>query len=120
MPLRSDFTLSRYEDVDVLVETSPPIPVGGMNLQFVMARRFGSLPYPTRSGEVLITKTCATGFGAGQSGISVIDSGQGVLAVSFASVETSGLRPGPYACKLFRNDPGNVTLLWEGYMVLLT
>ena len=111
MPLFSDFSLVKYEDGVLTIELSPPIPVGGMFLTFTMNKRMG--------GRVpLLTRSCGSGYGGGESGITVVNSGIGVVAIDIDSNNTSGLVPYNYACQLERMDPGNETVLWQGYMIL--
>ena len=110
MPLYSDFTLGKFEDGIVVLELTPPIPIGGMSLEFTLAKRIGATP--------LLTKSAASGFGGGVSGMTILNSGQGLLSISFQSQEMSGLDIGAYACRIARTDSGSFTVLWRGYGVL--
>ena len=79
----------------------------------LVARRFGS---DDISG--LITKTCASGFGAGQSGITILNSGQGQFQVSLRAQDSSGLLWGCYQYAAERMDSGSRTILTKGHLIL--
>lgn len=110
MAVLVDFTLLRQEDAVLNVSMSPPVAVGGWDIRFQMAKRFGA-----ESG--LVTKSVASGFN-GQSGITVVNSGQGVFSVRMNSPNTSGREFGNYAFAITRFTSGSQTVLTEGYVML--
>jgi len=109
--IQTDFLLNKFEDGQFVVQMSPPNPIGGWTLQWTMMRRFGGI-----SG--LIVKSCASGYGTNQSGISVLNSGNGQLQINIYSPDTSGLNFGVYAQNLVRLDSGFNTVLLEGFLTL--
>lgn len=113
MPIYCDFTLSKFEDGAIVVKLDPPLPIGGMQLQFMLGRRITALP-----DYALVTKVAASGFGGGQSGITVTNSGQGIMSIRINRADTSGLDPGAYAGWVRRMDVGNETELWRGYGII--
>lgn len=112
MAIQMDYSLVRFEDGTIQVGMQPPVNISAWNLQFQLLRRFGGV-----SG--LITKSAASGFGGGQSGITIMSSGQGTFSVQIRSQDTSGLDPGVYAYGIQRLDSGFQTTLVKGYFNLL-
>lgn len=113
MAVYSDFTLTQFEDSTLTVSITPPTAIGLWDFNFNVRKRFGS-----ESG--LIVKSSASGYGAGQSGISIVDSGQGRVNVRINTQDTSGLEPNfAYAYALNRSNSGSVTVLTTGYFKLL-
>lgn len=110
MAVIADFTLPLQNNGILTVPMTPPTAVGGWSLTFVMNRNYGM---PLTSG--LVTKSCASGYGNGVSGITVINSGQGIVQVAFNPAEVSGLPFGNYACRMERTDPGLETTIYEGF-----
>ena len=110
MPVIGDFSIIKLEDGILYVELAPPVAIGGMALSCQVTRRFGGT-----SG--LIQKSVSSGFN-GASGISVINSGQGMLSVAIRSQDTSGLDYGNYAFSILRTDSGSRTVLTEGFFVV--
>ena len=111
MPVIADFNLVRYEDGTLTISLSPPTPIGGANIRFLVQHHFGGI-----SG--LIQKSVASGYNA-VSGITVTNSGQGVFNVALRSVDTSGFEYGNYAYTTERLDSGSRTVISEGFMKLL-
>lgn len=110
MPIEQDFAVSRYVDVTVVIDVRPPIPVGGLDLRMTVSDRFGS-------DSPRFVKSMSSGF-YGVSGLSIVNSGQGIISARIRSVDTSGLDYGAYAYEVKRWDSGNVTDLTQGYLVL--
>lgn len=111
MPALQDFTIAKNEDGTLTISTAPPVAVGGWEVEFNLSKRFGSdTPY--------IRKSAASGYYAGQSGITVANPVQGVFNVRLNSVNTSGLEFGNYAYAFSRLNSGSRTVLSEGYMLL--
>ncbi len=111
MPILADFSLSRLEDATLTVSMAPPTPIGGWMLRFWMQNRFGGI-----SG--FAQAYVSSGYN-GQSGINVINSGQGVFSVTIPSMATSGLDYKNYAYAIERLDSGFRTVISEGYVLLL-
>ena len=110
MPVLADFSLARWEDGILTIGMEPPVPIGGWAMDFTLTRRFGQV-----SG--ICTKSVASGYNA-QSGITVVNSGQGIFSVAIDSVNTSGLDYGNYSYVVMRRDSGHVTALVEGTLLL--
>lgn len=109
MPALADFVLS-YEDGALNISMTPSIPIGGLNFQFVMMKRFGS-PTP------ILIKSMISGY-YGVSGMDIINSGLGVMRVLLSAMEVSGLPFGNYAYQVQRLDSGSITTISEGYRLL--
>lgn len=107
-----DFSFPRYSDAIILLEMSPPEPVGGHSIEFAVYKRIG----PDSSG--LIVKSVASGFN-GASGITITDSGIGVMETNINSQDTSGLQAGNYEFTFNRLDSGLSTALAMGSIILL-
>lgn len=112
MPALADFNLYKYEDGLLTVPLRPPAAVGGWDIRFTVTLRQGA------DSSGLIVKSVASGYGGGASGISVLNSGQGVLQVTIRAQDTSGLQPGPYAFAIERLDSGSRTPLTRGFLLL--
>lgn len=110
MPVYSDFTVTRHEDATLRVSMAPPTAIGAWSLRFFAQHRFGGI-----SG--LIKKTCASGYGGGASGITIINSGQGVFDIALTSTDTSGLDPGCHAYTVERLDSGSRSVITLGYLI---
>lgn len=110
MPIYSDFPLARYEDGVLTIVLTPPEPIGGKTIEFVVAHRFG--------GDPFVTKSVASGYNA-VSGIEVTDSGAGVMSIPlFGTVDLSGQPAKNYAWECLRVDSGYRTIYAQGYVVL--
>lgn len=109
MPVYGDFTLGQREDGSLTIPMSPPQPIGGFTLEFTVLSHFGGI-----SG--LITKSCASGFYS--SGITLVNSGQGILQISINAGDTSGWVPNAYPFVVQRLDSGFRTDLTTGYLLL--
>ena len=103
-----DFSLATMEDGILVISLAPATPVGGWEVRFWQAKRFGGIP---ASG--MIMKSCASGFYS--SGITLQNSGQGVFNVSLWASEMSGREQGNYAWRLERLTSGAITGLSEGF-----
>jgi len=106
----ADFTMARQTDVTIGIGIEPPVPVGGWEVQFQVTNRFGG-----SSG--LITKSVASGFN-GVSGVSVVNSGQGIFNVAIGASDTSGRPYGNYSYEFNRLSSGNMVRLVEGFLSL--
>lgn len=110
MPLESDFLLQRDENGNVIITLTAPSPVGGEYLRFQMTKRFGS--------DTSIYSAYSNSGVDGVSGLSILDSGQGKVQISFEPSYVSGYEAGNYACKLQRLSSGRWTKIWEGFRVM--
>ena len=113
MPVQADFQLPQFSDATFLVNLAPPVAIGGWSLRCLVAKRFGD---EYVSG--LITKSCASGYGAGQSGITILNSGQGRIQINLVARDTSGLTWGGYQYAVERLDSGSRTILTQGQLLL--
>lgn len=110
MPVIIDFQLGKFENGVLVVEMHPPTPIGGWGIQFDLCHRMG--------GTAVVTKSCASGYGNGVSGITVISSGDGRLQVSLLPSEVSGLNAGNYYYRVFRTDSGVASDVTTGYRLM--
>ena len=109
----TEFSLVEFSDGILTVALSPPTAVGGWSMAFTVTNRFQGV-----SG--LIQKTLASGYGAGQSGITVVDSGQGRFNIRIWGSDGSGqMDPGTYAMQFNRTDSGMVTPIAKGWFLRL-
>lgn len=113
MPAYSDFCITKKNDSTLTIPLSPPVPIGGWEVEFQLNQNF---PLPPKSSG-LIVKSMASGF-YGVSGMNIVNSGQGSFRVSIPSVDTSGLCAGNYAYAIRRTNSGFYTTLTEGYASL--
>lgn len=105
-----NFTIYRYADGLLTVPVSPPVPVGGWSVEFIMTKR--------QDGTPIVTKSVASGFN-GQSGINITDSGNGTMIISLFASEVSGIDQGSYAYRVTRTDSGFHSVLCNGYRLAL-
>lgn len=114
-PVQTDFAYTIREDGTLSITLTPPIPVGGQAFQFGVGKRLGG-------GLDLIQKSVASGYsmssGVPMSGITVLNSGQGVFQIALNSIDTSGFDPGNYAFSFSRTTSGQYSTAVEGYMLL--
>jgi hypothetical protein len=103
--------LIKYEDGILTVSMSPPVAIGGWEIQFKTTKRFGGTTN-------LFTKSVASGFN-GQSGITITNSGAGIFNIQVNSVDSSGLDFGNYAAVSERLNSGSRTTLTEGFLLLM-
>ena len=106
MAVYSDFSLMRFENGILSVAMTPPTAIGGWNIQFIQTFRPG--------GEPFIIKSMSSGY-YGVSGMTIINSGQGIMAISLLPIEMSGHDPGAYAWRVTRQDSGYVTDIAQGH-----
>lgn len=111
MSVQVDFTLSRVEVGTLDIPLEPPTAVGGWTIEYQMWRRQGA------TGTPLSLKSIASGYDA-VSGITMINSGQGMFRVSLAPADVSGMSPGNYYYQIIRTDSGQQTLLTQGYRMM--
>lgn len=110
MPVHLDFGFSRFEDGALIIELAPPVAVGGWPVEFVVEKRQGS-------ASALRILSAASGFN-GTSGVTVVNSGQGVFRVAYQSIYTSGTDFGNYAFSLSRLSSGARTKLTTGFFTV--
>lgn len=107
MPTIIDFTLARSERGSMTVSTNPPTAIGGWSLQYTQTLYHGGL-------TALVTKSMASGF-YNTSGMTILNSGQGIYSVNLFPAEVSGLDPAAYAYGISRTDSGYQTELVKGF-----
>lgn len=112
MPKIADFAVVRQTQAVITINLTPPVSITGWNLQLQVGKRFD-----WSSG--LITKSLASGFIAGQSGLSIVDATVGILNASFAAGDTSGWDFGNYAYELSRLGSGVQGSLTQGFISIL-
>ena len=112
MPISTDFELARYADGTLVMPLTPPTAIGGWTVRFQIYKRMGG-------STPLVTKWAASGFGNGVSGITITNSGQGVLSVPInSSGDMSGQDPGNYFYQFDRLDSGASTpRMADGYII---
>lgn len=109
MPLQRDFSIS-YEDGVLTISMTPPVDITNWTVQFQMMKR--------AKGTPILTKNMASGYVAGESGLTVVNAGEGFFNANLTAPEVSGLNDGNYFFLFQRTDSGSVTSLAEGYRAL--
>lgn len=112
MPNIQDFPISKFEDGILVIGMAPPFDLGGQSVEFRSSKRIGG------SGGAFPLKSVASGFN-GQSGITLTDSGQGVMNVLINSIDSSGLDYGNYAYSVRITSSGQNTETTLGYVLLM-
>ena len=111
MAQNTNYIWYQYADGILVIQMQPPTNIGGQEFVFKVANRFGSeAPF--------LTKSTASGYGAGQSGITVFNSGQGTLNIRLNAVDFSGRDPINYATWTNRQDSGQQTPVTRGFLTL--
>lgn len=124
--MSQDFYSAQFSDGTLTVTMSPPTPVGNWTVRYrEFVHHGGGQPLILASGQQsgllqadLITKWCGSGTGGGDSGITVLNSGNGIFRVSLPASELSGRDPGAYAYSFERTDSGYHKALREGYRLV--
>jgi hypothetical protein len=104
------YYLSQFSDGMLTIGMAPPQPIGGWSIRLEVLNAFGGM-----SG--LIQKYCASGYN-GVSGITVVNSGEGIMQVQFNSPDTSGMNYGNYPIVVEALQSGGRTPICEGYFTL--
>lgn len=112
MPVYADFPLTSQESALINLGIQPPTAVGGWTTRFDIMKRAGGAPF--------LSLYAASGYQAGQSGITVINSGQGVFSFPINSSVTSGIDAINYAYRFYRTDSGYYDMLAQGFLQLGT
>ncbi len=107
MPIITDYSLAISERGVLTIEMTPPTPIGGWSLDFYLMKRFGSQAY-------LIQNSVASGFN-GASGITITNSGAGIMNIVNQAIFMSGQQPGYYAWVLQRTNSGHQTEVAKGW-----
>ncbi len=105
-----DFSLARYSDGQITISIAPPTAIGGWAIQFDLTKRFGS-------DDPIVSKYVGSGTNA-TSGITITNSGLGILSVRMSPFEVSGMDPGNIAYRLLRTDSGFHSELVVGYRIM--
>ncbi len=106
----SIMNLAEYADGILTIPLAPPTAIGGWSLEFTQTRRFGGTP--------IFTLYCASGYN-GVSGLTVINSGQGIIQANISPFPVSGFTAGVYTFTLKRTDSGSRTVLATGQRLML-
>ena len=110
MPVYSDFTMLKTTDLGISFSMSPPVSISGWSVEMKVAKRFG--------GSGMIVASMASGYAAGQSGITISDGALGTFTLPVNAPQTSGWCAGNYATTISRTDSGYNTVLDIGYLIL--
>lgn len=105
------------EDGTLTMALAAPTGIGGWTILYEQSLRENGVPF--------ITKSCASGFGNGVSGITVANSGQGIINVALygtdmaaaAAPVSSGNQDLSYYYRIRRADSGFATTLTEGFRI---
>lgn len=122
MPILADWEMVKYTDGLLIVSMSPPQAIGGWTIRYretiaVGGGQYQVLTAAESSGNVLrnqIEKYVASGYN-GASGITITDSGVGILQVRVNEADVSGRPYGAYPYQLERLDSGSATVLANGF-----
>lgn len=115
MPAYGDFSMERDGTLSVSLPT--PTNVAGWRMQYTMWRRFPQGVSGSVSG--MVTKVTASGYGGGESGITVASSGEGRWSIAlFGSDVSGGLQPGAYSYRFERLDSGSAKVTIEGSRIV--
>ncbi len=112
MSVENTLSLQSLEDTSLTISLAPPTAIGGWSLKFQAQHRYGGI-----SG--FMTKYTASGYGGVVSGITITNSGQGILSIAINAVDTSGLDFTPYVYQLERTDSGFRTITNYGFLNIL-
>lgn len=110
MPIKSEFTLTHGEDALLTFAMTPPVAIGGWPVEFYALHRLGG-------DSRIFTKSMSSGF-YNVSGMTIANSGQGIMSISVKSSDTSGIDPGVYVFASDRLSSGSVTRLADGYLII--
>lgn len=110
MPIVTDYSLARSETGTLTVSMIPPTPIGGWTLEYRLTKRFGSSDY-------IILGSVTSGYN-GVSGITVVNSGNGIVNITNQPAFVSGKTPGNYAWQLVRTDSGMATEIAKGFRLM--
>ena len=108
MPVFSNIAITKFEDTLVTITISGGYSSGNA-LQLQVRRHFAS-----ESG--LIVKSMASGYIAGESGLTQTNPLSGLVGASFLRADTSGLDPDIYSYDLAKTTSGRLVLnngFWE-------
>ena len=98
------------EDGTITVPMNPPLSISGMTLQFDLMHRNG--------GQPIVSRYLASGYSAGQSGMTLVRGDIGIFSVQLTAADTSGLSCKNFAFRIRRTDGGLNTRLSEGFIVM--
>jgi len=108
MAVSIEVALSRFEDGVLTTTLAPPANISGWEIRYLVTKRVGG-------GSGVVERWAASGYGGGESGITITDSGQGVFTTDLRSVDFSGQDFGAYAVSIDRMDSGSRTKLAGGW-----
>jgi hypothetical protein len=113
VPVFTNFNLTKGSDGALIIDLTPPVNVGGWGVRFAVTRRFNS------TSGLISERLANSGFGGGQSGITVLDSGAGRFMITPPTPEElSGMQAGNYAYQFERTDSGGRGPLTQGFILL--
>lgn len=113
MPVYGGFQLLMQEDAIDTFSMSPPTSISGWSMEVYISKRFGT------GSSGLIVASMASGYSAGQSGMTLANGANGTLTFPIHSPQTSGWQAGNYATTINRTDSGYSSCLFAGYLMLL-
>jgi hypothetical protein len=107
----ADFNVAEYADGLLKLTMTPSVNVGSKGVAFNLYERVGS-PTP------ILTRSSSSGYGGGESGITVLDSGGGVFGIRAPTPEEmSGRDAGNFAYEFLFTDSGNRGPAAQGYCI---
>lgn len=113
MPTFQNIQLCQNEKGLLVVSLSPPVNVAGWDARFDVMKRFGSQ-------APVYTAWTASGYGGGQSGITILNSGTGQLRVNLPAAALSGQEDNiNFAYSLRRYTSGCEVVASQGYLTLM-
>ena len=111
MPVQNSFPVTYGTDFNLVFNLTPAVAIGGWAIQFTAWRHFNGT-----SG--VVQKYANSGY-SNVSGITVTNSGQGIVTVNFRQIgviDASGVGYSNLAYQLYRPTSGNWTVLAEGWL----
>jgi hypothetical protein len=103
MPPEQTIRLIRAQDITIVCTMEKPRSISGWAITFQVRDSLG--------GTSRITKTVG-------SGITITDAGKGVISISLAKGDTSGLTVQSYVWDIKRTDSGSNVVLARGELIL--
>ncbi len=110
MPIISNFSIYPNSDATIQCTLVPVTSIGGWGITFQVTNRPGGI-----SG--LITSSTNSGYIGNVSGMTIVNSGQGIFSVRVSGGSMSGWNFGDYFYQFNRTGSGVSTLLSEGYIL---
>jgi tRNA threonylcarbamoyladenosine modification (KEOPS) complex Pcc1 subunit len=107
MATYADIFVNKATDETITIGLNPATDISLYSLQFSVRSRFGG-----ESGFII--KSVTSGYSA-SSGITITNSGQGVMNIQINATDTSGLQTGIYSYDLERINSGSRAVITQGF-----